>query len=147
MNKYHAAADGDPRNRELAVSIFAEVILIVESCYAVGVENLSGCGAVAFENADLVHHDRVVALTNAADGPADGTGCRVINRAALADINIRIAGIVNCLVGGDNGSGAAEAELNMFAHGVVNNAVTCSDRNAACNGRESGGQLFFNIIG
>ena len=35
----------------------------------------------------------------------------------------------------------------MFAHGVVNNAVACSDRNAARNGRESGGQLFLNIVG
>ena len=50
-------------------------------------------------------------------------------------------------VGGDIGSFAAEAELNMFAHGVVDNAVTCSDRNAARNGCESGGQLFRNIVG
>ena len=35
----------------------------------------------------------------------------------------------------------------MFAHGVVNNAVTCSDRNAARNGCESGGQRFLNIVG
>ena len=35
----------------------------------------------------------------------------------------------------------------MFAHGIVDNAVTCSDRNAARNGCESGGQLFLNIIG
>ena len=71
MNENHTTANGDLRNRELAVSIFAEVVRIVESRYAVGVENLSGCGAVVFENADLVLHDGVVALTNAADVPTD----------------------------------------------------------------------------
>ena len=66
MNKYPAAADGDLRSRELAVNIFAEVVRIVEKRCAVGVETFPCCGAVAFENADLVLHDGVVALTNAA---------------------------------------------------------------------------------
>ena len=147
MNKYRAAANGDLRNREIADSVLAEVVLIAESCSAVGVENLVGGGIIVVKDADFVFHDGVVALTNAADGPADGAGLGVICRRTLADVNVRIAGGVNTQIGSDNGSFAAEVELNMFAHGVVDNAVTCSDRNAARNGCESGGQLFRNIVG
>ena len=147
MNKYRAAANGDLRNREIADSVIAEVVNVAEGRPLVRVKNIAGGGIIAVTDADFVFHDGVVALTNAADGPADGAVLGVIGRRTLADVNVRIAGIVNCLVGGDNGSGAAEAELNMFAHGIVNNAVTCSDRNAARNGCESGGQLFLNIVG
>ena len=147
MNENHTAANVNLRNREIADSVIAEVILIAESCSAVGVENLVGGGIIAVTDADFVFHDRVVALANIADGPADCAGCGVIGRRTLADINIRIAGIINCLVGGDNGSGAAEVELNMFAHGVVNNALTRCDCNAARNGLESRCQLLFNIVG
>ena len=147
MNKYRAAAYGDLRNRELADSVLAVVILIAESCFAVGVENLVGGGIIVVKDADFVFHDGVVDRANIADGPADGAGLGVIGRRTLADVNVRIAGGINSQIGGDIGSCAAEAELNMFAHGIVNNAVTCSDRNAARNGRKSGGQLFFNIVG
>ena len=112
MNKYRAAAYGDLRNRELADSAIAEVVNVAEGRPLVRVKNIAGGGIIAVTDADFVFHDGVVDRTNAADGPADGAGLGVIGRRTLADINIRLAFIVNFLVGGDNGSGAAEAEQN-----------------------------------
>lgn len=145
MDQDVAAAHGDLGNREGAHGILTQVVLIAEGGLFIGVQHLIGGGTVALLNGNLVLHDGVVALTDAADRPVDPASNGIVSGTALADIDVRLTGVIDRLVGGDDRGGTGEAQLDLLAHGIGHGAVGGGDGDAAGDGSEGGFELRSNV--
>ena len=141
-----AAAHGDLGNREGAHGVLAQVVLIAEGGAFIGIQHLTGGGIAALLNGDLVLHDGVVALADAADRPVDPASVNIIGGAALADIDVRVTGVIDHLVGGDDRGGTGEAQLDLVAHGIGHGAIGRGDGDAAGDGLKGGGELLLHVV-